>query len=373
MKILYITSLSGRRINGFMRSAIIAAKQLGYEFVMACNTEGMDKDGYALDCAEYGITVKHINFQRNPLDRRNLTAYNQLNELMHEDDYDVVHCNTPIGGLLGRLSAKTAGIHNVIYQAHGFHFYQGAPIKNWALYYPVERYLAKYTDTLITITKEDYQRALAWKTCQVEYVHGVGINLNTFSKRESDDRNAPLRGQLGLSKDAYVLLSVGELNGNKNHMSVIKAVENLPENFVYIVCGDGELRDDYERYIQDSGLTDRVILAGFCRNVKDYYRMADLFVFPSHREGIPGSIMEAMAVGVPVIASNTRGIRDLIQNEDYLFDSRSSEMIRERILWAQQQEHSAVIDSYYQTITPYSFDSVVEELIAIYLRYTDHS
>ncbi|MBQ3762481.1 MAG: glycosyltransferase family 4 protein [Clostridia bacterium] len=369
MKILYITSLSGRRINGFMRSAIIAAKQLGYEFVMACNTEGMDKDGYVADCEEYGITVKHIDFQRNPLDRRNLVAYKQLNALMCEDNYDVVHCNTPIGGLLGRLSAKKAGIKNVIYQAHGFHFYQGAPIPNWAMYYPVERWMAKYTDTLVTITKEDYERAQRWKTCHVEYVHGVGINLNTFSQRESDERNNTLREQLGISKNAYVLLSVGELNENKNHMSVIKAVEGLPLNIVYVICGEGELRNEYEQFIQKKSLTNRIILAGFCQNVEDYYRMADLFVFPSHREGIPGSIMEAMATGVPVVASNTRGIRDLVLNEEYLFDSHNSDAIRKRILWAEQQDHTSVVESYRQTIIPYAFDSVVKELKAIYEQY----
>ena len=367
MKMLYITSLSGHRINGFMRSAIVAAKNNGIEFVMACNTDSMDRIKYQKDCEEYGITVHHIDFQRNPFDKKNIKAYGQLLELLSSDKYDFVHCNTPIGGLLGRLCAKKEKIPYIIYQAHGFHFYKGAPLKNWLLYYPAEKWLSWYTDRLITIAKEDYRRAKRMHAGKVDYVHGVGINLNTFSLRDNDDRNFALRDTLGISHDTKVVVSVGELNRNKNHITVIKALQLANrEDIVYVICGDGELRIEYQRYIKENDLKRKVILMGFCNTIKEYYRMADLFVFPSFREGIPGSIMEAISTGVPVLASDIRGIRDIIQDNHYRFDPKNAKEISQKILWALCQDHTDNIKRNLMAIEKYTFENVVDELSAIY-------
>lgn len=151
MKLLYITSLSGRRINGFMRSAIYAANEMGIDFTMACNMDMADKEGYEDDCKQYGIKTIHIDFDRNPLSKKNLLAYRQLCAEIHRGGYDAVHCNTPIGGLLGRICAHKEHVPTIIYQAHGFHFWTGAPLKNWLLYYPVERVLARYTDNVACV------------------------------------------------------------------------------------------------------------------------------------------------------------------------------------------------------------------------------
>ena len=370
MKLLYVTSLSGHRVNGFMRSAIVAAKRCGLDFTMACNTDSMDKEKYQEDCNEYGITIHHIDFHRYPLDINNIKAYRQLLELIQEEEFEMVHCNTPIGGLIGRLCAKKANIPYIIYQAHGFHFYKGAPLKNWILYYPVEKWLSRYTDRLITIAKEDFYRAQRMNSGRVDYVHGVGVSLDSFVLRENGDRNYPLRDYLGIARDAKVVLSVGELNRNKNHMIVIKALQLLKrDDIVYVICGDGVLRKKYCKYVEDNNLAGKVILAGFTNKIQEYYRMADLFVFPSIREGIPGSIMEAIASGVVVLASDIRGIRDIIQDSDYRFDPNSIYEIAKKILWAINHDHSANINLNYKTIEQYSFENVVDELSAIYYDY----
>ena len=156
-KILYITHLSGKRVNRFWISAIYAAQALGYEFHLACNMTGAEHPAWEEGCKKYGIITHQIDFNRNPLSPQNIKAQKQLAKLLKEG-FDVVHCNTPVGGLVGRISAKKAKIPKIIYQAHGFHFWKGAPLHNWLLYYPAERLMAHKTDVLITINQEDYER-----------------------------------------------------------------------------------------------------------------------------------------------------------------------------------------------------------------------
>ena len=108
---------------------------------------------------KYGAHTVHVDFDRNPLGYKNLLAHKQLNKIVHDGKYDVIHCNTPIGGVLGRLCGWEQKVTTIIYQAHGFHFYQGAPLTNWLLYYSVERLLAYWMDILIAINQEDYYRS----------------------------------------------------------------------------------------------------------------------------------------------------------------------------------------------------------------------
>ncbi|MCR4658417.1 MAG: glycosyltransferase [Lachnospiraceae bacterium] len=373
MKLLYVTSLSGKRLNSFMRSAIVAAKNLNFEFTMACNADMADKSGYEEDCREYGIKLEHIDFARNPLGLKNRKAKRQLLKLMREGQFDIVHCNTPIGGFLGRICAHKAGIKHVIYQAHGFHFWKGAPLKNWLFYYPVEWLLSAYTDVLVTIAKEDYETAKGLKAKNVSYIHGVGIDLNRYRRRDINDRNQDLRKELGIPNNAIVLLSVGELNKNKNHGIVIRALKKLDNrNIWYVICGAGSLKDKYTKLSSESGLSDRVIFAGFCSNVSEYYRMADLFVFPSLREGIPASIMEAMAIGVPVIASDIRGIRDIIPNEKYRFIPSDVHDLKETIKFSLKAYSEEDIENNISNLKEYKFDSVVSELRQLYLSCLEH-
>lgn len=366
MKLLYITSLSGRRVNGFMRSAIKAAQNAEYEFVMACNTCLADNEAYARDCHEYGISLKHINFQRNPLDKRNIEAYKQLSELMKEEHFDVVHCNTPVGGIIGRICSKNNGIRNILYQAHGFHFWRGAPLKNWLLYYPVEKVLSRGTDILITIAKDDYAIAKKMHANRVEYIHGVGVDFNRFKFRDPQDNNPALRAALGIPAWGKVILSVGELNENKNHKVVFDALRKIHTDVYYVLCGDGKLHNKYESYINENGLVGKVFLMGYRFDIPEFYRMADLFVFPSLREGIPGAIMEAIATGVTVVASDIRGVRDLVPDESYRFPPTDADSLARLIEDKVSCDNSDNQRMNFENLTPYAFDNVVSELEEIY-------
>lgn len=321
MKLLYVTSQSGRRINGFMRSAIIAARQLNIDFTIVSNMNHADKELYAEDCKKYGIKAEHIDCERNPLAKKNYTlAKKQLLDLMIREKYDVVHCNTPIGGVLGRICAKEAKVPYVIYQAHGFHFWKGAPLKNWICYYPVERILAHYTDLLITINNEDYARAQKFHLKQdgrVVKVPGVGVDVKKFGGVVVD--TAEKRKELKIPENATIYMTVCELIPRKNIDTIIKAFKKANiRNSYLIVCGDGNYKEELQDLIVREKLDERVKLLGFRSDIAELLCVADVFVFPTKQEGLPGALMEAMAVGLPCVASNIRGNIDLL-GEDYRY------------------------------------------------------
>lgn len=219
-----------------------------------------------------------------------------------------------MGGFLTRLAAR--GLRKrgtkVLYTAHGFHFYQGAPFLNWLLYYPIEKWLSRYTDVLITINKEDYERAKrSFKAGRIEYVPGVGVDVEKYGSVVID-RKAK-RSELGLTEDDFVLVSTGELNDNKNHKAVIHAVHRLNNSSVkYLICGQGPLENELLQLVQELGLEHQVMLLGYRTDIIEINHIADVFVFPSFREGLSVALMEAMACGLPVVCSNIRGNRDLI-------------------------------------------------------------
>lgn len=320
MKLLYVTSLSGRRINGFMRSAILAAKELGIDFTMACNMDGADKEGYEEDCKTYGIKAVHVDFARNPLSKKNITAHKQLSEIIRGGGYDVVHCNTPIGGVLGRICAHEAQIPTVIYQAHGFHFWKGAPAKNWLMYYSVEKALAHWTDILITINQEDYERAKKFHLYKGELIlhPGVGVNIANFQDVEVD--RSQKRAELGVKPDQTVFITVGELIDRKNHDILIDAMKKLNKSdTVLLIAGAGENMNKLQSKIDSEGLQSTVKLLGYRTDVKELLKASDCFVFSSFQEGLPGALMEAMASGLPCVASNIRGNTDALGDSPFMF------------------------------------------------------
>ena len=373
MNLLYITSLSGKRINSFMRSAIYAAKALNINFTICCNMNGADKELYKQDCEKYGIEAVHIDFDRHPLSSINYSkAKKQLNELMQKRRFDIIHCNTPMGGVLGRLCGKKYGIKTVIYQAHGFHFWTGAPKKNWLIYYPVEKYLARYTDILITINKEDYKRAQNFhlkKGGKIYYVHGVGVDCKRFLN-SGENKRSEIRNSLGLKADDILLLSVGELNENKNHAEVIRAISKCDNTDLhYAVAGKGDIKASLESLAKELNLEQRVHFLGFIDNMPDHYKAADLFVFPSKREGLPSAVMEAMASGLPCLVSNIRGCNDLIdENGGLLFDPSNDRDLSDKIeimlskkdSWAELGEYNK------EKVLSFGFDNAVAELTEIY-------
>lgn len=327
MKILYVTTI-GSTMN-FFKSYIKLLLEKGYQVDIATNEE----NSKIAECYyEWGCKIYQISSSRSPLNIGNVKAIKQIKDLVENKKYDIVHCHTPIAAMCTRIACCKARKNGtkVFYTAHGFHFYKGAPLKNWILYYPIEKVCAHFTDVLITINQEDFILAKKkMKAKKVELVNGVGIDIDKFEKIDID--RMMLRQEYGISNTDILLLSIGELNENKNHETVIRAIADM--DIHYMIVGKGKLQEHLQSVIDELGISNKVILLGYRNDIAELCQMADVFVFPSYREGLPVSIMEAMASALPVVCSEIRGNIDLVdENGGVWFNPYSVEECRKAIL-----------------------------------------
>lgn len=310
MKILYVTTISATMT--FFIEHIKMLINEGNSVELACNCTEPVSEIYN----DLGCIVHDIPFSRSPFSKNNIVGYKMLKKIVGEGNYDVVHTHTPNASLCTRLACikvRKKGT-KVFYTAHGFHFFKGAPLKNWALYYPVEKVCSRFTDTLITINHEDYSIAQKkMKAKKVFYVPGVGIDLQKIYNVECDKNE--IRKSLLIPDDAILLFSVGELNENKNHQIVLQALAKIKDDKVhYMIAGFGEWQEKLVQLAKDLNIKNQVHFLGYRTDVLNLYKSSDIFVFPSLREGLSVSLMESMACGLPVICSNIRGNIDLIDN-----------------------------------------------------------
>lgn len=322
-KVLMLATVASM-IDLFNMDNIAILESLGYDVHVAANfqsgsvTSRARVDAFRRELIERGIKIYDIPIPRSITRIKDiLLSYRSVKGICGENQYKILHCHSPIGGVLARLGARKIRQENgarVIYTAHGFHFYKGAPLKNWLLYYPLEWLCSIWTDVLITINKEDYALAQRkMKARQVEYVPGVGVDLSRFAFRAND--RARVREELGVKADEIMLLSVGEINQNKNHKIVVRALARVCSTKVrYFIVGEGAMKEYLFRLASKLGIAAQVHLLGYRKDVARLLCGADIFCFPSKREGLPVSLMEAMASGLPCIASQVRGNTDLIQD-----------------------------------------------------------
>lgn len=318
-KALIVTRVSGF-LPQFEMNNVRILQEMGYQVHYASNfhTIVYGKDNHRLEGT--GIVCHPIDFGRSPFSLQVRRAYGQLRHLLEEEQFDLIHCHMPMSGVVARVAAQAERRRSgrqvpVLYTAHGLHFYTGAPWKNW-IYYPVERYLARYTDRLILINQEDYQRASHFPVRgKVERIMGIGIDLEKYEKDgDLAGRGRPdLRERFGIGREQSILVSVGELTKRKNNRVMIEAMALLRDlPMTYLICGTGPLEGDLRQRVRQLGLEEQVRFAGYVTDVKEVLQQADCFVFPSLQEGLPVAVMEAMAAGLPVIATRIRGITDLI-------------------------------------------------------------
>lgn len=325
MKILYVTTIGATM--GFFPEHIKMLQQEGHSVELAADFSQPVNGG----TAKLGCTLHHIPFSRTVYSKDNICALFAMKRLLQCGQYDMIHTHTPNASAIVRFLARKyrkKGL-KVIYTAHGFHFYSGAPLKNWLLYYPVEKFLSRWTDCLITINREDYKRAKKkFHAKKTVYIPGVGVDTEKF--RPGANGREKIREELGLPKDRIMLLSVGELNENKNHESVIRAISGF-ENLTYVIVGKGESGDSLRKAASENGVDLR--LSGFRNDVAGFYDAADIYILPSIREGLNVSLMEAMASSLACLAGKIRGNVDLIDENrgGYLFRPESVGGIREAV------------------------------------------
>ncbi len=305
MKILYVTTIGITMT--FFKSLIKELLDEGHIVDIICN----EQDEKVPECyREWGCKVYHHTCSRSPFSKGNIDAIGQIKKLVEENDYDIVHCHTPIAAACTRLACRKLRkklMTKVFYTAHGFHFYKGAPIQNWLIFYPIEKLCSYFTDVLITINHEDYELAKKkMKAKKVEYVPGVGIDVDKFKNTVVD--RAEKRREIGVPEDCFLLMSVGELNENKNHQVIIKAMAQIENNNIhYIIAGVGHLDKYLMELAEKLKIADRVHLLGYRTDVVELYKAADVCCFPSIREGLGLAAIEGIAAGVPLICAKNRG------------------------------------------------------------------
>ncbi|MBQ7294666.1 MAG: glycosyltransferase family 4 protein [Clostridia bacterium] len=324
MKKALMTAHVAYAIEMFNIPNIRLLQTMGYEVQVACNFDDRsslsDEKVSALKdkLTAMGVKYHNIPFQRNPLKPQNLKAFMALKKLIDSERFSLIHCHTPVGGILTRLAAaKSRKKHGtkVIYTAHGFHFFKGAPLINWLIYFTAEWLCSFFTDTLITINKEDFNNAQtklhAKKVC---YVPGVGVDTEAFGgTREKRDE---LLKEIAADEDSIILLGVGELSQRKNHSVSIKALAELKESKAHLViAGRGEKESEFRALAKELQVEDRVHLLGFRTDIAELMKSADIFIFPSLQEGLPVALMEAMACSLPCVCSDIRGNVDLIDDK----------------------------------------------------------
>lgn len=374
-KVLILSSVASM-IEQFTMPKIELLLSMGYEVQVACNfKEGntiSDDQVKTLKNKLDDLSVEHhqIDFSRNVLNVfANLKAYRQVKKITSLNKFSFIHCHSPIGGVCGRLIGKETAT-KVIYTAHGFHFYTGAPLTNWLIFYPIEKLLAKYTDLLITINEEDYKRAKKrFKAKSIEYVPGVGLDIKKFSTTTVDRERK--RYELGVPNKSFMLVSVGELNNNKNHETVIKALAQLKNaDLSYVICGKGPLKKKLVHLTKELNVEKQVVFLGYRRDITEIFKASDVFVFPSFREGLSVALMEAMASGLPVVASNIRGNSDLIDDGKggYLVDPTNAESFSEKIntLFVEEKLRGQFVQHNKNVIKNFSIENVVSRMRVIY-------
>lgn len=325
--------------------------------------------------SENGFDIKFYNQNifRDILDiRNNYTAYKNLWQLLNKEKFDVIHCNTPIGGVLGRICGKRAGVSKIIYTAHGFHFYKGASFMNRTLFKWAETWLAHYTDAIITMNQEDYEAANKFKLRKggkVYFVHGVGIN--TEQHVEVKVSREQYREVLGIPAEDFICISAGDLILRKNYETAIKAIAETKNSRVHLlICGKGPEEDKLRQLAESTGVANQIHFLGFRTDIKQLLKISDCYLFTSIQEGMPRSLMEAMASYLPCVVSRIRGNTDLIKDGEggLLCDAKDASAFASSInkLYESPELCEKMAKCNLELILDYDVANVKEEIRAIY-------
>lgn len=344
-----------------------------YKVYVAANWNLNDKDKLKY-CDEF----IEIPIERSPYSFKNLMAIRKLKKIIEKERFDIIHCHTPMGGVVARLAGRTARNKygtRIIYTAHGFHFYNGAPIKNWLLFYPVEKYLSKFTDALITINTEDYELAKKKfsKRCkEIEYLPGVGIDTNKFNFIMTKNEKIKLRKSLGLKESDFVFIFPARLDKNKNQIFLINCMGQLTKkykNIHLLLVGKDELSNYYQDIVNEKKLNKNIHFLGYRSDIPQLLNISDVAVSSSRREGLPINIIESFACGLPAIAIKCRGMSDLIKNgiNGYLIEEDIKQYVNVIArLYSDKKLYKKISLNNKKEIDNYSIELIIKKIKKIY-------
>lgn len=372
MKILFVATVRSH-IGQFHMPFIRELKAHGVEVHAAFKDNSADKPGLDLSAIDKTFEVP---FERRPLRPNNIKAYRELKKIIDGNGYDAVHCHTPMGAVITRLAAKSARKKGtkVIYTAHGFHFFKCASIKNWMLFYPVEKYLSKYTDCLITINSEDCELAYKkkFRAGKIYKVHGVGVELDKFKAVDADEK-ARLRAEYGYDGDTFIMIYPADLSVRKNQPMLFDALQKIAEknkNVKLLLPGQPIRLEEYKRMISERGIADNVEFLGYRRDINNLVGLSDLSVASSFQEGLPINLIEAMAMGNAIVATDVRGNNDAVEDgvNGYLVPVGDSDLMAEKILelMNDREKLRTFGENGLDMVKDFSTENVNREMLTIY-------
>lgn len=296
----------------FLVPHVINLSENGFEVEIACSDVGGRMDEVREKLNNYVKEIHVVRLVRSPASPVNLKGCRDMKKVINAGRYDIIWTNEPVMGVATRLAAKKARKKGtkVLYMVHGFHFYKGAPKKNWIVYYPIEKFASRFCDEIVTINQEDYQRAQKMHAAKVGYIHGIGVDTGRLQKKENQNN---IRQELNLKKEDFLLLSVGELSKRKNHQVIIRALGRIKDDRVHcLICGKGDLLKELQKLARENGIEKNVHFLGYRNDVVDICSQADAFILSSLHEGLSVASLEAMYSGLPIIMSDIRGVRDYL-------------------------------------------------------------
>lgn len=373
MKILFVSTIIST-INAFLIPHINMLQKQGHIVEVAANTLIGDKD----KLEDIGVRINHVEFQRSPFSKDNLMALNRIKKLVARERYDMVHTHTPIASFLTRLACRNIINLKILYTAHGFHFFRGAPKLNWLIYYPVEKLASRWTDAIITMNSEDYKLAKIFKCRKSNVVYkvdGIGVNLERFSSQLCEKKEE-LRVKHNYSNHDFILFYAAELNRNKHQDLLIKAIPMLKENIPHIkllLAGDGILSEEYSNLAKSLHVEKHVDFLGYRKDVPELIAMSDISVSASRREGLPVNVMEAMAMGLPLVVTNCRGNIDLVKDGEngFVIESDDIEEFTSYIekLYNEVELRKQFGEKSIELVQKYSLENVLEQMKVIYKHH----
>ncbi|MGL5066391.1 MAG: glycosyltransferase family 4 protein [Sarcina sp.] len=370
-KILYVANMS-RTVNNFFIPHMNMLIERGYSVDVACKS----KKGHMIDKTRLSdkVNVIEVPFTRSPLSFSNFIAFVKLYRIQKKNHYDIIHVHTPIVSFYTRVLKLFFKDIKMIYTAHGYHFFKGSSKLSWLVFYNAEKFMSKYTDVLININDEDFEASKDFKAKKLVKINGVGVEKGRYTSEEYGDR-VGLRKEFGLEEDDFVFIIVGEHNKNKNQIELIRAVENLKGQYEKIKClivGDGELLEENKEYIKLHNLDKECKILGFRKDVGKLMYISDVLVSMSYREGLPKNLIEGLAAGKPIVATDIRGSRDLVEpgKNGYLvkaYDLTTLEEDMIKLLTMSKYEFEEFSRVSSEKFNGYEMKSILEDLLQVYV------
>ena len=359
----------------FNQANIAALQSLGLQVELCANFENgngpeIHNQSFVEECEIRGIKTHSIPFARHSL-TGSLKCLSQLKELLSREQYDLVHTHTETGGLLLRLAHAEKGKSKLVFTPHGMSFWKGSSLKSQLVYKPLERWICSGMDMNLGMNREELEYLESWDRNNATYVHGIGLDLSRFESH--NDPTKAVRKEFLLNTNEKMVVSVGELDNNKNHITVIRALAKLGrKDWKYVICGVGPNKDMLLQEAERLELKEHVVLAGYRSDIPEILNAADIFVFPSFHEGMPVSVLEAMACGLPIICSAIRGNVDVVKDGDngYLFKPSDSDTLSREISLLMDNEtlRQQMGTKNKKVVKKFSLGAVTEELKAIYSK-----